>query len=147
MAEEKTKKEIEAKKVKKETKHIKKSPKIEEKGMVAVVTVRSPIGAKKEVKDTLKMLKIFKKNSCTIRPISKPIKGMIQKAKDFITWGNIDDKTIKMLEKAKGKQTTYHLNPPRKGFGRKGIKKPFKLGGALGNREEKINDLIQRMLQ
>ena len=32
------------------------------------------------------------------------------------------------------------------GFERKGTKMPFHLGGALGNRKEKINDLIRRML-
>ena len=41
---------------------------------------------------------------------------------------------------------TFYLNPPRKGFERKGIKVSFKAGGALGYRGEKINDLIQRML-
>ena len=40
----------------------------------------------------------------------------------------------------------FRLNPPRKGFGRKGIKVDFKIGGALGERKEKINDLIKRMM-
>lgn len=40
----------------------------------------------------------------------------------------------------------FRLNPPKKGFERGGIKKPYKLGGALGYRGEKINDLILRML-
>ncbi len=40
----------------------------------------------------------------------------------------------------------FCLNPPRKGFGRKGIKVAFAVGGALGYRGEKINDLILRML-
>jgi large subunit ribosomal protein L30 len=40
----------------------------------------------------------------------------------------------------------FRLKPPRKGFGRKGIKKTFVQGGALGDRKEKINDLIKRMV-
>ena len=40
----------------------------------------------------------------------------------------------------------FRLHPPRKGYGRKGIKTPFRLGGGLGNRESAINDLIERML-
>jgi large subunit ribosomal protein L30 len=40
----------------------------------------------------------------------------------------------------------FRLNSPKKGYGRKGIKKPFSLGGALGSRLEKINDLIRRMM-
>ena len=40
----------------------------------------------------------------------------------------------------------FRLNPPRKGFGRAGIKKSFRQSGALGDRKEKINDLIKRMM-
>ena len=40
----------------------------------------------------------------------------------------------------------FRLHPPIKGFERKGIKMPFKKGGALGDREVKICDLILRML-
>ena len=40
----------------------------------------------------------------------------------------------------------FRLSPPRKGFGRKGIKFAFTKGGALGYRGIKINDLIKRML-
>ena len=36
------------------------------------------------------------------------------------------------------------LSPPRKGY--EGIKRPFSLGGALGYRGEKINDLLRRMI-
>ncbi|MEW6295424.1 MAG: 50S ribosomal protein L30 [Candidatus Diapherotrites archaeon] len=49
------------------------------------------------------------------------------------------------LRKA-GIKEVFRLRPPRKGFERKGIKKTFALGGALGNRREKINELILRMI-
>ncbi|MDO8624683.1 MAG: 50S ribosomal protein L30 [Candidatus Diapherotrites archaeon] len=39
----------------------------------------------------------------------------------------------------------FRLHPPRKGFGRQGVKKSFSVGGASGNRDELINGLIQRM--
>lgn len=39
----------------------------------------------------------------------------------------------------------FRLSPPKKGHKRGGIKKPFSLGGALGNRGEKINELILSM--
>jgi len=83
--------------------------------------------------------------------------GMVKIAKDFVTWGPIDEATLKLLidkrqEKTKGKdgkikeKPFFRLQPPRKGFGRKGIKETFSNSGALGNRGEKINDLIQRMI-
>ncbi len=40
----------------------------------------------------------------------------------------------------------FRLHPPRKGFERGGIKKPYQKGGALGYRGEAMNDLILRML-
>tara|TARA_Y100000310_G_scaffold275670_1_gene292324 strand:+ start:2768 stop:3238 length:471 start_codon:yes stop_codon:yes gene_type:complete len=45
-----------------------------------------------------------------------------------------------------GLKPFFRLNPPRKGYGVKGTKKQFSLGGALGYRKEKINNLIQNML-
>lgn len=45
-----------------------------------------------------------------------------------------------------GLKPYFTLNPPRHGFERKGIKTPFSMGGALGYRKEKINELILRMV-
>ena len=41
---------------------------------------------------------------------------------------------------------TFRLNPPKKGFERLGIKKPYAIGGVLGYRGSTINQLIERML-
>ncbi|MCD6478405.1 MAG: 50S ribosomal protein L30 [Candidatus Diapherotrites archaeon] len=49
------------------------------------------------------------------------------------------------LEKLKIKRS-FRMRPPSKGYGRAGIKKSFKVGGALGYRGEAINELIERML-
>jgi len=40
----------------------------------------------------------------------------------------------------------FRLNPPTGGHERKGIKKPYALGGALGYRGKEINELIGRMI-
>ena len=45
-----------------------------------------------------------------------------------------------------GIKAYFRLMPPVKGFARQGIKKPFSMGGALGYRKDKINDLIKRMI-
>lgn len=113
--------------------------------MIAAVRVRGIIGTKKSIEDTLRMLQLYRKNYCVILKDEPHIKGMLMKVKDFITWGELDDETTKALQKKKG--NPYHrLNNPRKGFGRKGIKALFLKGGALGDRKEKINDLIKRMI-
>jgi len=40
----------------------------------------------------------------------------------------------------------FRLSPPSKGYERKGIKKPVSVGGALGYRGEKINELLEKMI-
>lgn len=118
------------------------------KGKLAVVLVRGTVEVTKAVKDTLKMLNLTRKNSCVVLENNPINKGMVMKVKDYITWGSISEETLKELKEKRGKEgkKSFPLNPPRKGFGRKGIKVSFKAGGALGDRGEKINDLVRRMI-
>ncbi|MBI5390777.1 uL30 family ribosomal protein [Candidatus Woesearchaeota archaeon] len=131
---------------------------------IAVVRVRGTANLKQEFVDTFVMLRLYRKNYGIVVPNTPSMLGMIACVKDFVTWGPIDDATWKMLVEKKGQAATgdkerdflvvdgkkikryFRLNPPRKGFGRKGIKVPFSNGGALGDRKEKINDLLQRMM-
>jgi len=50
------------------------------------------------------------------------------------------------IKDVEGLKSFFRLMPPRKGFERKGTKRHFSIGGALGYRKNKINDLIQRMI-
>ncbi|RME55500.1 50S ribosomal protein L30 [Candidatus Woesearchaeota archaeon] len=52
----------------------------------------------------------------------------------------------KELRDIPGLKLFFKLSPPVNGFESKGTKKPFSLGGALGYRKDKINDLIKRMV-
>ena len=140
-------------------------------GKIAVVLVRGLVGLTQPVKDTLRMLRLTRKNQCVVVADNPVMVGMIRKVKDFVTWGSVTDATFTELvakrgreflgrtQDSKGKYSyktldvngkkyipTFNLNPPRKGFGRKGIKLSFTVGGALGNRGDKINDLLMRML-
>ena len=138
------KEKTEVKETSKETKETKRTDK---KEMIAAIRIRGSINVSTEIVHTLNMLHLGKKNSCIVFVPSKSAMGMLNKAKDYITWGEITEETLSQLttkRKAKGK--AFHLNPPRKGFGRKGVKVPFSKGGALGYRGDKINDLIERML-
>lgn len=137
---------------------------------LAVVRIRGITGIKKGIKDTLKMLCLYHNNYCVV--LNNNMLGMIRKVKDYVTWGEIDDETYRLLvekrgEEFKGRETDskkkisykkfivinnkkykkyFRLSPPRGGFERKGIKTPFTKSGALGYRKEKINDLIKRMV-
>lgn len=114
----------------------------------AVILVRGKAGMKGEIEDTLDMLNLFRKNFCVIIPANPSMMGMVKHVKDFVTWGEIDDATEKMLIEKRGEKDKpfFRLQPPRGGFGRKGIKIPFNIGGGIGYRGPKINDLIRRML-
>ena len=114
---------------------------------IAAVLIRGLIGVRGNIKDTLKMLNLNKKHACSVFETSPSVLGMMKKCKDYITWGEINDETIKSLSKRKThKANVFKLCPPKGGFERKGIKNPFSLGGALGYRAKEINDLIKRMI-
>lgn len=124
---------------------------------IAVILIRGPVHVDRQVKDTLCFLRLCNKNVCTITEDSPTVKGMIERCKDYITWGEISDDCAAALKKARGESYTtkegkkaekkfFRLHPPRGGFERRGIKVPYNLGGALGYRGDKINDLIKKML-
>jgi large subunit ribosomal protein L30 len=115
--------------------------------MIAILRIRGPIHVKTEIADTLTMLHLHRGNYCAVFKDSPSLRGMLQKAKDYITYGKITEETYTELKKLKdGKKSFFRLNPPRGGFERKGVKTPFIKGGALGDRGEKMGDLIAKML-
>lgn len=117
-------------------------------GKLVVVRVRGLLGVRNYICDTLRMLKLFRKNFCVVLDDTPSVRGMLFKVKDYVTWGVIDDETLKLLvyKRSRKDQKFFRLNPPKKGFGRKGIKLSFTVGGALGDRKDEINDLVKRMI-
>ncbi len=138
---------------------------------IAAIRVRGDVGIKKGTKATLKMLRLYRKNYCAVIEKTGSMMGMVKKAKDFITWGEINEETYKKLAEKRGQayrgretdkkgiikykfievngkklKPFFPLAPPKGGFGRKGIKVPYSIGGALGYRGEKINKLIEKMM-
>ena len=152
---------------------------------MAIVLVRSTINIKNDIRDTLAMLNLGRVNHCILIEDSPQYIGMVNKVKDYVTWGPIDAKTASMLVKERGLMVgrkpvvekalkdlsdfatfedlgkaiadgkvkwskldgtipIFRLHPPRKGY--EGIKRSYTVGGALGNRGEAINALIQRMI-
>ena len=63
--------------------------------MFAAIRIRGTVGVKKEIKDTLEMLRLTRLHNCVILPETKEIKGMLLKVKDWITWGEISKETLK----------------------------------------------------
>ncbi|MBT4605098.1 50S ribosomal protein L30 [archaeon] len=140
-------------------------------GKVAIVLVRGLVKVRGEIKQTIWNLGLRRVNQCVVVEMNASIQGMLRKAKDYVTWGPLSDSDYNTLVEARGEE--YHgretdskgkykynfvevngkkykkvlrLNPPRKGFGRAGVKRPFISGGALGNRAEAMADLVKRMI-
>ena len=68
--------------------------------MFAVIRIRGEVDKNGKVNDTLNMMNLKKTYSCIIVPETDEVKGMLQKTKDLITWGELDKETaVKMLEK------------------------------------------------
>ncbi len=153
---------------------------------IAIIRIRGRVHLKGEIEDTMKMMRLYRKNTCVIIKNTEAQIGMLQKVKDYVTWGDIDELTFKLMLEKRGKlagnkrlteiymkektkmdfnmfakeyfafkkelkdipgiKTFFRLCPPTQGFERKGIKKPYSLGGVLGYRKEKINELLRKMM-
>jgi len=119
---------------------------------LAIIRIRGTDDVKKGIEATMVMLRLHKKMTCSVYPKTDAIMGMLEKVKDYVTYGEIDEETYKLLVEKRGikkegeTMNYFHMHPPRGGFERKGIKTPFSMKGALGYRKEKINILIRKML-
>lgn len=150
--------------------------------MIAAIRVRGTSGVTRKIRETMEMLRLHKANHLVL--VSDANRKMVEKVKDYVTFGEIDEKTFTVLLEKRGKlegnreitpealkekkisgfdelakkilagkaklrelgiEPVFRLRPPRKGHARGGIKKQFKVGGALGYRGAKINELIARM--
>ncbi|MFT7615451.1 MAG: large subunit ribosomal protein L30 [Candidatus Woesearchaeota archaeon] len=112
---------------------------------LAIIRVRGTTGIKQEIAYTLSLLHLNAKNNCVVVEDTPVLRGMLRKIQGYVTYGTVDDDTLKAME-VRNKGKFFSLAPPRKGFGRKGIKVPFSRSGGLGDRKDKINDLINRMV-
>jgi len=70
---------------------------------IAVVQVRGGVGMSKKVKDSLGFLRLRKKNSCVILDQDPRYTGALVKLKDFVTWGEIDTETFRVLFEKRGR--------------------------------------------
>ncbi|PIO08331.1 50S ribosomal protein L30 [Candidatus Pacearchaeota archaeon CG10_big_fil_rev_8_21_14_0_10_34_12] len=138
--------------------------------MICIIRIRGRVGLSKRMNETLNRLNIMRKYSCTIVEEKKEIMGMVNKVRNFVAFGKINNESFEKLIESRGqvidnkkkaspkeiiegleKGKTYkelnlkpffRLHPPRKGIKSK-VHFPK---GVLGNHGEKINELLERML-
>ena len=147
---------------------------------IAVILIRGTVNTHPDVRKTLDLLRLKKKHACVVIDDNEVSRGMVQRVKDYVTYGLIDEAIFKTLLDKRGEtvgnsdtkidsakiakeyfagklhlrdfeskhslKPFFRLHPPTGGFERKGIKMPFAKGGVLGDRAEKVKDLLTRML-
>ncbi len=66
-----------------------------------ILRLRSPVNIDKRREDTLKMLRLTRVNHCTIVQPTPKIRGMLQKVKDIVAWGDIEPEVLSTLLKTR----------------------------------------------
>lgn len=71
--------------------------------MIAAIRVRGTTGIKKDIADTLMMLRLNQINHAVLIDENPSYAGMLQKGKDYITWGEIDAETLAKVITKRGR--------------------------------------------
>jgi len=69
------------------------------------IRIRGGVNAPVRVEDTLRMLRLERNNTATLLDDRPDYAGMLQKAKDWITWGEPTAETIRLLLEKRGEVT------------------------------------------
>jgi len=114
--------------------------------MIAAVRLRGPVDVDQQTEDTLSNLNLHKTNQLVVFEESRSIRGMMNHAKDFITFGEVTEETVEMIEEEEGSfesGDSFDTRPPRKGY--EDTRSQVGQGGSLGERED-MDELVRRML-
>ena len=74
-----------------------------QKNSLLVIRIRGTLNVSKREEDTLRMLRVDRNNFATIIDDRPDYLGMLQKAKDWITWGEPSVETVKEMLIKRGK--------------------------------------------
>jgi len=87
----------------------------------AVIRIRGKVGVPKHIEDTLKILRLTDLYNCVLLPETPSVQGMLEKVKDWITWGEIEKETLlyllkKRLRLKKGKKVDEKILKEKTGY-------------------------------
>ncbi len=71
--------------------------------MIAIVRIRGTVGVRGKIEDALRMLRLDSLNKCVVVPENPSYKGMIQKVKDHIAFGEISQEMFTDMLKKRGR--------------------------------------------
>jgi large subunit ribosomal protein L30 len=69
----------------------------------AAIRIRGLVNINSEIKKTLNLLNLTRANHCVLLEENPSVKGMLQVAKDYITWGEIEKDLLIKLVSSRGK--------------------------------------------
>lgn len=140
--------------------------------ILAAVRLRGATKPGRKFNDALSMINLRRANHCVLLPDTQDSRGMLAKVKDFITYGEVSEDTIKLLITKRGrkeggrklseKEASQTINALKKSETLKGIgiKPYFRLSppsgglksvkhhypkGDLGYRGDAMNKLLEKM--
>lgn len=70
---------------------------------IVVIRIKGQVGLNGKIKDTFRMIRLYKKHNCVVMDANPSNIGMLEKLKVFITWGDINEETFKLLLLNRGK--------------------------------------------
>jgi large subunit ribosomal protein L30 len=70
---------------------------------LAVIRIRGTVDRNISIKKTMNLLRLNRPNHCVIIDDRETYKGMLQKSKDIITWGELNPTTMKQLLLKRGR--------------------------------------------
>lgn len=141
-----------------------------------VVRVRGTIHTKHEISETLSFLHLTRANHATVVPESPSYRGMLSRVQGYVTWGEAQPETVRLLLEQRGTTTegarvaasAPEFNALADSVTQEGIvrseqirplfrlkaprggwrstKRAYGRGGALGYRGSAINELVRRMV-
>jgi large subunit ribosomal protein L30 len=138
--------------------------------MILVIRISGLVEVSGQINETLSRMRLRRKYSAVLLRESEENLKLLQKVRNFVAYGDIDDSTLALLlekrgvsidkKKIDGKvvieqlkkkdlkdlkiKPFFRLHPPRGGIDSK-LHFPLKKG-VLGDNKEKINLLVRRML-
>jgi len=144
--------------------------------MIAAVRIKGRVNVPQKIKDTLDMLRLRQKFVCSLYKETPQVLGMLKKAKAYISYGKINEATLKQLLLKRGRKEgdkslteqeasnafkKIHEGKLEEAY-KEGLKPFFRLSppkggfkknsrlvwpqGIRGNLGDKINELIESML-
>ncbi|MFA6952902.1 MAG: 50S ribosomal protein L30 [Candidatus Methanomethylophilaceae archaeon] len=69
----------------------------------AVIRVRGQPDVNYDIENTMDLIGLTRVNHCVVIPENDVMKGMLQKAKDYITWGEINEATLAEMIRIRGR--------------------------------------------